>query len=190
MIINNICLSWFDETWIQDASQVKQGLLAGILQLDNAGVNKIVIACNTVHVYYDFLQQNSAGNIINLILEVSNRLKDSWHAKVLILWSSTTYNTNLYDEYLHDIGISYYKVTSREQSNIDNAIKNVMWWCIKKKDKEYLLGICKRYKKIWVTSCIVWCTELPFLVHQDKNPLELFDTLSVLTDMVDSIDKL
>jgi len=188
LMINNIWLSGFTEKWIVDSEKVKLWLLDWILDLDNAGVDKIIMACNTVHLFYDFLQKSSKWNIINLLSECTQQIKQAWHKKVLILGSSTTNFMNLYDTYLDKLSIRYLKLDMWEQLYIDKIIENIMWWNIVENDKKYLLELCNQYSKLWATWCIVWCTELPLVMKQDANPLELFDTLSILTDIVDDID--
>jgi len=184
IIINNIWLEGFDETWIVNELKVKKGLLDWILQLDKTWVNQIYIACNTVHTYYDFLQNNSKWKIINLIEETCKVIKNEGHKKVLILSSNTTNKIWLYDKYLKKIGISYLKVNQDEQKNLDQIIEDVMWWTVREKDFLYIEDISKKYKKLWATGVIIWCTELPLATRPENNSLEVFDTIEILTRMI------
>lgn len=184
MIINNIWIEGFDETWIVDEGKVQQWLLWWILQLDNAWVDEIYIACNTVHAYYDFLQEKSAWNIINLIQATCREVAKQGHDKVLILWSNTTNRIWLYDKYLNQEDISYFKVNDKEQIELDTIIEDVMWWTIREKDFLYIEDISKKYKKMWATWVIIWCTELPLVTRANRNVLEVFDTIQILTEMI------
>lgn len=184
MLINNIWLQGFDETWVTDEELVKQWLLSGIQQLDNAWVNKIYMACNTVHEYYDYLISNSKGNIVNLIEQTSQKIKEQWHKKVLILSSKTTNELWLYDKYLQEKNIDFFKINNNEQEKIDEIIENVMWWNTSENDFQYIENISKQYEKLWATWVIIWCTELPLATKPENIDIEVFDTLWVLTEMI------
>ncbi len=184
MIINNIWLEGFDETWVVDEDLVKKWLVNWITELDNAGVKKIVMACNTVHLYYDFLQKNTKGNIINLIDETVKKVKQKGLKKVLIIGSNTTNNSCLYDKYLKKYNLEYFKVNEKEQNKLDEIIEKVMWNTKNQDDFDFIENISKKYKKLWAEGIIVWCTELPLVTNAEKNPLEVFDTLKILTEII------
>jgi len=184
MLINNIWLEGFDETWIVKPDLVKEWLLDGIKQLENAGVHKIYIACNTVHTYYQYLQEKSQWKIINLIQATCDKIKKQWHKKVLILSSKTTNDIWLYDAYLQKLWISFCKVNTIEQDTLDQIIESVMGWMVREKDFWYIEDISKKYKKQWATGVIIGCTELPLATRAERNSLEVFDTIEILTEMI------
>ncbi len=184
MIINNIWLEGFDETWVVDEELVKKWLVKWITELDNAGVEKIVMACNTVHLYYDFLQKNTKWNVINLVDETVKKVKKADLKKVLVIGSNTTNKTWLYDKYLEKYNIEYFKVNTKEQKKLDEIIENIMGNKQTQDDFDFIEKISYKYKKLWAEGIIVGCTELPIVTYAEKNPLKVFDTLEILTQMI------
>lgn len=185
IIINNIGIDWFSEKWVEDEDLVKKQLLEWVHQLENAWVDTILMACNTVHIYYDFLQENSQGLIVNLIDEAAQKVSDSWVKNILILGSNTTNTQWLYDTYLEKYNIWFSKITRAEQWNIDNIIENVMQATVSEADKKYLEYIVWKYNR---EAVIIACTELP-IAFEWLNVGQTFDTLSILTGLVESVDK-
>jgi len=185
IIINNIWIDWFSEKWVEDENLVKKQLLEWIHQLEKVWVDAILIACNTVHIYYDFLQENSQGLIVNLIDKAAQKVSDSWIKNILILGSHTTNIQWLYDKYLEKYNVWFSKIDTSEQWKIDKIIENVMQATVSQADKEYLEYIAWKYNQ---AAVIIACTELP-IAFEWLNVGRVFDTLSILTSLVDDIDK-
>jgi len=49
----------------------------GVMELDSYGVDFIVVVCNTAHLFYDRLQKASEAPLIDLRMEVTERIKAS-----------------------------------------------------------------------------------------------------------------
>ena len=67
IIINSLTLFGFDETGITDHELVKSQLIEGVQQLEKAGSDLIIIGCNTVHCYFDDMQNAVNVPIFNII---------------------------------------------------------------------------------------------------------------------------
>jgi len=186
IIINNLSLDGFSEKWVEDEDIVKQGLLQWVEQLENAWVDKILMACNTIHVYYDFLQANSTGKIINLVEEAVIQVASKGIQDVLILGSHTTREEKLYDIYLEKYNIWYTKIDNPEQAQIDTIIENVMKDSVSDGDRDFIQQLVKKYN---TDATLIACTELP-IVCMWLALWQTFDTLSILTELVDDTDHL
>ena len=181
LIINSMAMGWFSEKGVEDEETVKRELLAWVHQLEQAGVSQIIIACNTVHMYYDYLQKNSTGIIKNLIEETVKQVSEKGITEVLILWSETTHSQWLYDMYLEKYHIWYQKVDASEQQRLNEIIKNVMQSDIQVRDQEYILSLCEKYSP---DAVVIACTELPLVTKWLDIP-NSFDTISILTKICD-----
>ena len=181
LIINSMAMGWFSEKGVEDEALVKQELLAWVHQLEQAGVSQVIIACNTVHMYYDYLQSNSTGIIKNLIEETVKQVSEKGITEVLVLWSETTHIQGLYDSYLEKYGVGYTKVSTSEQQVLNGIIENVMQSDTSKKDMQYILELNEKYH---TEAIVMACTELP-IVAKDLALENMFDTISVLVEMCD-----
>ncbi len=184
LIINSLSLCGFSEKGIEDESIVKQWLLTWVRQIEKAWVDTILMACNTIHIYYDFLQSNSLGKIINLIEETVKQVEKTDVKNILILGSHTTRETRLYDIYLEKYNIWYTRVNDKEQKQIDAVIENIMKDSVSSEDKDFISQIVKKYN---TDAVLVACTELP-IIFEWLVVWKKFDTLSILTQIIDNID--
>ena len=66
IVLFNMSSEGMDETGIIKPDIMKEDMLNGISFLDNCQVEVILIACNSVYVYYDYLQDHSFAKIINM----------------------------------------------------------------------------------------------------------------------------
>lgn len=104
------------------------------------------------------------------------------YKNILILWSQTTNKQWLYDKYLSKYKVDFIKIDKQEQVRINTIIENVMSSKMLLCDKEYILSLCKKHKCDYT---LLACTELP-LVMQGTTSTNIFDTISILTEMVDT----
>lgn len=75
LIIDSLTLKDFDETGIVNADSMKRQLIDGVKKLENAGCELIIIGCNTVHVFYDAMQEAVSIPILNIVGETRNRVE-------------------------------------------------------------------------------------------------------------------
>jgi len=167
-ILYNRPLVWFDETGIADIDLVTNNFIQAMTELDSMWVSVIWIACNTLHLLVDKLNIQLQNKICNMVYETVSVCKKQNMKKVLILWSRTSRDTNLYGKYCDYNDISYIHVDDQEQWYIDQIIKKVMWWNNNKDDNNYIHTLISYYvinhKIDW---CILWCTELPLAITQE-----------------------
>jgi len=114
-------------------------------ELESMGVSYIGIACNTLHVLLDFVDERIQQKIINMVdVTVQTCIKKNV-TKVLLLGSYTTNVQCLYDSYCKKRGISYVKVSTNEQKMLDMIIEKVMGATQTQDDAIYLNYLISSY---------------------------------------------
>ena len=180
IIINSITLDWFDETWIVDEKLVKIQLIEWIKVLEKAWADLIIIACNTVHIFYREMQDAVNIPIFNIIEETKNELVKNNYKTIWILSSQSTRDFWLYKNLLEKNNINTIVTTKEQQEKANKIIENVMWWTQNQNDTIILKRVINDMVKKWAEAIVLWCTELPLAINQIHTDYVLFDTMDII----------
>lgn len=184
MIINSIALEGFDETGIVNEALVKQQLLKGLQTLENAHVDCIVMACNTVHIFHSYLQSEIKIPIIHIIEETAQKVKEKGFSPILVLSSETTNRENLYQNCFEHKNINCFSPNKEEQKLLNTVIENVMAGEADLSDKKLIHSIIESYKAQGIKAVVLGCTELPLAFDQEDTDLPLFSSNKILAESV------
>lgn len=177
IVLYSLPLTGFDETGIVDATHVLAQLNAGIGTLVAAGCGCIVIACNTVHVFYGQLQAACLVPIVHMVEETVQAAVG--HSTVGVLSSETTANVGLYVNALHAKGMHALRPSTPQQAVITQVITHVMAGVYSAVDVHALQEICSAMQEQGATAVILGCTELPLVLHQEHVRVPLFDASTI-----------
>lgn len=177
IVLYSLPLTGFDETGIVDATHVLAQLHAGIGTLVAAGCDCIVMACNTVHVFYDQLQAACPIPILHMVAETVQAA--AGHTSVGVLSSETTAKTGLYTHALQAQGAHAFTASSSQQKVITDGITRVMAGAQSVADVQSLQAICTDMQKQGATAIILGCTELPLILQQEHIVLPLYDAVTI-----------
>jgi aspartate racemase len=182
IIINSLALSGSNELGMEENELIVSQLLDGIKALESAGVDFIVIACNSVHNAIKKLREASSVPIISIIEEVTNKVENQHSKKVLLLSSETTGKHGLYD-HLQKKGMEIIKPEMQLQKQVTQLIMCIMgnsdWRTTKSKIIEQINSM---YSEDKIDSVIIGCTELPVAIHSNDTPVRLYDSLDILAE--------
>lgn len=176
----NFPLRGFDERGIVNKELVKKQLLCAVVSLENSGCDFIIIACNTIHYFYEALQNVVKIPIINLISIVSYEVADSQYAKVGLLTSSSTNDFKLYKNKLGKSGVISISANLEQQNLLDSVIYNVMSGMNNDNDTKIIRGIINDMLLQGAEAIVLGCTELPLVIKQKDVNLKLFDANELL----------
>lgn len=183
--IVSVQMSGWSERGIEDEESAKACLLKGIDRLTQLRVDYIVIACNTVHYYYDDLQQRTTIPIVNMIEYCCSKL--SKQEKVAVISSSSTSKFGLYSSVLSSNGIEQIRSSKVKQIDIDSAILFSQRGEFYKANK-IIVNIVDMLEDEGATAVILGCTELPLAVNQTDRSVLLIDPgyllLNHVTDLL------
>ena len=147
-------------------------------QLSERGVNRIGIACNTIH---NFLPANgeSMERLIQIPNLIKRSLKDLNSSSVLILGTETTIHLGMY----RTLKQRTFYPNQIEQTSVSAIIDRILKGNILKEDSEYLENIISKYS-YHIDSVILGCTELSVLADQfpiHVNQVTIVDPLDLLS---------
>lgn len=152
--------------------------IEGLKELDKFGVDFIVMVCNTIHLYYDRLQEHVGTPVIDLRAELKNLLYRKKIRSVLVIGTPNTIKQGLY----RFDNIRYFEPNKRETKELIGTIFNFNKGIEKRKQVRKVKRICQKYLSRGAEIVILGCTE--FAVMLDEEDLPKINTIDVLVDAI------
>ncbi len=180
MHLYNLPLSGFDETGFADPDTVCTQLVRAAKILEGAGSDFIVMACNTVHAFYEDMLRAIHIPIVSIIDEVVARTQRDGFASVCLLTSESTRNYQLYEKAFARQGIKAVVASDNEQKTLNRIIHRVMGGLQGAEDVELLRSIVKRHEHEGAEAIVLGCTELPLSIKQEDIHLPLLSSTDIL----------
>lgn len=178
IIIYNLPLKDFDETGITNSKTVLLQLINACKQFEKINCKKILIACNTVHHFYDQIQNQIEIPIINLIEEVIIKAKKYGHTSGLMC-SESTNKLKLYEKYAYKHKLKLIPPKVNQQKILNQIILKCMQGTNTNYENQKMLEIAKNQKQNGAQSTILGCTELPLALKHNTTKIHLLDSLQI-----------
>ena len=182
IIIYSLPLGGFDETGIVDEGMVKSQLIEGVKKIELAGCDMIIIACNTVHVYYEAMQSAVDIPILNIIEKTKEKVEEAGYKKVGLLVSESTNKLQIYQKEFLTVGIEIISPNKSQQIVINNVIEHVMGGNQKIEDIIVLKGIIRDYLAQGSEAVVLGCTEIPLAISEVNTDVKLFDAIKTIVE--------
>lgn len=182
MVIYNLPLVGFDETGFVNPALVKKQLIAGVKKLEQAGSDFIIIACNTVHYFYQEMQQSLKIPILSIIEETVKQVKLAGYKTIGVLGSESTNKFKLYQKALNNNGVKVLSATNSQQKIINKIILHIMSEKKDKYDIEFLKKIVNEFCRNGGQGVVLGCTELPLVIKQSDVGVKLFDSTEIIAE--------
>lgn len=180
VIIYSLPLFGFDETGIVDEKLVKKQLIEGVKKLELAGCDIIIIACNTVHTYFDEMQASVKVPIFNIIEETKKRVEKLGYKKIGLFASESTNKLELYQKRFADSNVEIISPNPEQQQILNRVIEHVMGGNQKIEDVILLKEIARDYIRQGAEAIVMGCTEIPLAINQSHTDIKLFDTIEII----------
>ncbi len=164
---------------IKQPDKILKVLEKGIKTLERAGVDFIVVPCNTINYFYEDMVKMTKIPIYNIIEETAKIIK---YNKIGLLATETTIRTKLYKKSLDKYNVKLLLPNKNLRKLTNKIILNILEGKKYRKDKQVLLDIIKELKKYGAEAIVLGCTELPLIIKQSDTILPLFDTIKILAD--------
>lgn len=148
----------------------------GLEELDRLKPDFIVMVCNTIHLYLDYLSRFVKAPILDLRNAVKNELINKNYKKIFLLGTKNTLKQGLYD---FD-SINSLVPSLAEQDNLEKAIFYYNSGIAKQKQKAIVEKICKKYLDLGAETIILGCTE--FALMLEKSDIPKISTINILVD--------
>lgn len=158
----------------------REMLVDRVEKLNNFGVFRFVIACNTAHIIIDDLQKVAGAPFISMIDEVCREVKRFQIKKIGLLATPATIDAGLYQKFLGRLNIDVVLPNGEEIETLEIIIRRIVAGQNSKFDIEELQRIGKSLKAKGAQGIILGCTELPLVFPKDFQ-LPVFDSIEILS---------
>lgn len=153
----------------------------GAERLVNAGVDFIVIPCNTVHEFHSNLKKVVSVPVSNLIDIVSEEVRRRRWCKVLLLGTSRTLQTKLYQNSLKKGGVKICTPTKSEQKKLDSLIQRTLSFGVLDEDVKFLDSL---RRKSGTKHVLLGCTDLQLLLPPSNEVIDSMHELVLHTSKI------
>jgi aspartate racemase len=185
MYIHSLSMSGWSEKGIEDKESVKKSLLDAIKNMEYLKVDYIVIACNTAHILYEFLQFNTHIPILNLINECVDHVMMAGYTAVGLISTESTNRSDIYKNRFEDNGVECFSLgLPYEQGLVNEIILAVQSGKSGKDEKETMIFFINSLKSKGAKAIVLGCTELPLTIKQKDVDIPIIDPGFILLNKV------
>ena len=165
---------------------IEQSLLKEAERLKASGVDAIVIATNTMHIFAGSIEQNTGLPLIHIADSAGRAIKANGIKKTGLLGTKYSMEKEFYRGRLAEkFGIETLIPDDEERERINSYILDEFCRGIFTPEaKTYFTGIISRLAGDGAEGIILGCTEIPLLVKQEDVNVKLYDTMSLHIDAI------
>lgn len=150
----------------------------GLKELEQANPDFIVMICNTIHLFYNILQNKIKMPIIDLKEELKNYLRKNKIKSTLVIGTPLTIKRGLYK---FD-GIDYIVPSEEERGILADSINKFNRGYDKANQAQRVRKICSKYLDKKAETLILGCTEFAVML-KDEN-FSKINTIDILVESV------
>lgn len=163
----------------KDTSLMLEPLLFSIDQLKRAGVENIILPCNTLEDLSSRLNDKFKISLITPATETCRKIKELNIKKIGLIATSKTRNLQIYEKKLPDVEIIYPSLKSQEEVSliINRIISNES----RREDRDFINILIGEMKEKGCEKVILGCTDLSVLVKKGD---AILDSFRVLKDSI------
>ncbi|MBD3363341.1 amino acid racemase [Candidatus Dojkabacteria bacterium] len=165
-------------------SQSTEMLTKSVKILENAGAKKLCIACNTVHVLLNELQEKTNIEFISIIESVVKEVRNLEYKKVGVLASPVALKYGLYSQALMAEGIKPIIPDSNQQNTIKEIIGLIMAGEDNGKERKKYINILNDFIDKGAEGIILGCTELPLAINYEALGGRVINSMEVLAENI------
>lgn len=162
----------------ENTDQLVNEMADSMQRLVNAGCTKIILACNTSHLFLPKIYEKVPeleSRVVNIIDNCVEQVVSSGVKEVFLFGSEGTIDSKVYQTALAKYGVDCIVPQTDEYPKIRAFIEAVKQNNYTEDTRVDFLDLVNRY-----SSCILGCTELPILLEKYKDSVEcsrIFDPL-------------
>jgi aspartate racemase len=150
-------------------------LYESIKRLEDAGIDFIVLPCNTLHSILPELRERSSKKFVDLIEVVSDKVKKLGIKKVGILGTTKTRSEKLYDTALGEVETLY--PSHIEQERLSGIIIKIIRCESTKADKKFIDNLVNGLLRRGAEKVILACTDLANIAGENECIIDSTETL-------------
>lgn len=164
----------------EKVDQLVDEMANSMQNLVNAGCNRILLACNTSHLFLPQIYErvpDLEDKVVHIISECVSKIVSDQIQKVYLIGSEGTIDSKIYQNALCNNGIECICPKTDEYSMLRECIEAVKQNKYTDKTRSLFLDLINRYN-----YCILGCTELPILYEKYKDDVkceQIYDPLLI-----------
>ena len=149
-------------------------------RLEAAGVDFLVLTCNTAHYFHKEIDESVGIPLLNMIEETVDYAINQGHKKIGILATTGNVKMEIYQKMCREKGVEYYVPDEEVQKKVMKIIYEDVK-AGKPADMEMFDSIVEVLKENGCDCAILGCTELSIIKKDEKLPDDFFiDSSEVL----------
>ena len=155
-------------------------LIAGIMRLEKAGAEFVIMASNTVHKVAELVQPSIHVPLLHIADAAAEEIRKAGISRVGLLGTRFVMEQDFYRDHFRAQGIDVLVPDQPHRDYVHNVIYNEL--CAGKlisESRENLRTIILDLQRAGAEGVVLACTELPLLIHVEDTPVKLFDTLAL-----------
>lgn len=160
-------------------------LVEGVTRLERAGASFIAIPCNTVHYFYDHMQEAVSIPIIHMIRETVQEVKNSYPnvKKVGLLATTGTLESHLYEDELVKNGFEVIvPEDSIENEKVMKAIRGIKAGTDRMINEDLLAEAGQHLVSKNAGLIVLGCTEIPLAFNPERVNVPVVNATRVLAE--------
>ncbi len=160
-------------------------IIEGVQRLENGGASFIAIPCNTVHYFYDYMQEAVSIPIIHMIRETAIEVKNNYPGikTVGLLATSGTIETKLYENELISMGYDVVIPDDNiEEENVMKAVYGIKSGVDKQINEDLLAVAGLNVIEKGAELIVLGCTEIPLAFNPDRVDVPVVNATKVLAE--------
>lgn len=159
-----------------DGAEPRRQLIGAFHRIESLLCFDAIVACNTAHIWYDWIVEEEYKGWINMIDETAEHCSLSY-TLVGVLSSATTKKHGLYGKALKQHDIETIETTPEEQESVTGIIGYAM--AGSRKHAKEIDNVIRRMEKDGAQAIILGCTELPMVIESGRFNIPLIDSGNV-----------
>lgn len=169
----------------ENVEQLVSEMSESMKYLNDAGCSKIILACNTSHLFLPKIYENVPeleDKVVNIIYNCVDKIERDGIDKVYLLASEGTIDSGIYQEELEKRNIKCIVPAKEEYSKLRDCIEAVKQNKYTNEVKKIFVDLTNRYE-----SCILGCTELPILYskyYESIKSKNVYDPLRIAIELL------
>lgn len=169
----------------EKVEQLIDEMTESLQSLIGAGCNRIILACNTSHLFLPMIYDRIPilkNYVINIIDACAERLKQAGVDRAFLLGTEGTIDSKIYQKALQVNGIKCNAPVQEEYYKLRECIEAVKRNKYTDETRNLFLKLINRYD-----TCILGCTELPILYERYKDGIEcknVYDPLLIALETI------
>ncbi|MDD3626503.1 MAG: amino acid racemase [bacterium] len=178
IVIESISLERFSGLLSQRRyDEISELLINSLNRFSAYNISAALIASNTPHFILNRILDRIKVPMISILDSVRSALQKDERKKVVLLGTAFTMNSEYYKDFLYKSAIEV-MVPSQEDIRIINTIifEELALGIFRKESGEIITGIITRLLPQGIDGVILGCTELPLLLGEEVNQIQLYNT--------------